>query len=134
QLATRAGSSRVVYTAHQGASTGRIDTRPTLTTPLSATLKSVLGTTDDNDWRLVRDGMTLSASNQPKMREVGHSTPAFVGAPGDPKSLVCLDPDRTLGFASFATAQANRKPMVYLGANSGAVHAFDAINGDEEWA
>ena len=38
------------------------------------------------------------------------------------------------GYTAFATAQANRQAMVYVGANDGMLHAFNANNGNEAWA
>lgn len=39
------------------------------------------------------------------------------------------------GYATFRdTTQANRTPMVYVAANDGMLHAFDAETGQEEWA
>ncbi len=38
------------------------------------------------------------------------------------------------GYAAFLTAQASRASNVYVGANDGMLHAFDATNGNERWA
>lgn len=38
------------------------------------------------------------------------------------------------GYSAFKTATASRRAMVYVGANDGMLHAFDATNGDEVWA
>ncbi len=38
------------------------------------------------------------------------------------------------GYATFKTDQAGRRPVVYVGANAGMLHAFDAETGDELWA
>ncbi len=38
------------------------------------------------------------------------------------------------GYATFKTSVANRRPVVYVGANDGMLHAFDAENGNELWA
>jgi len=38
------------------------------------------------------------------------------------------------GYATFATTNANRTPMVYVGANDGMLHAFNAATGAEAWA
>ena len=35
------------------------------------------------------------------------------------------------GFQSFATAQKNRTPMVYVGANDGMMHAFNDSTGPD---
>ena len=46
-------------------------------------------------------------------------------------------PDRAYsdtGYASFRTANASRSRMLYVGANDGMLHAFDAQTGAEEWA
>jgi type IV pilus assembly protein PilY1 len=37
-------------------------------------------------------------------------------------------------YATFATANASRAPRVYVGANDGYLHAFDASTGVESWA
>lgn len=38
------------------------------------------------------------------------------------------------GYAGFKAATATRRPVVYVGANDGMLHAFDAQTGDELWA
>jgi type IV pilus assembly protein PilY1 len=38
------------------------------------------------------------------------------------------------GYSAFAAANANRLPTVYVGANDGMLHAFDALSGQERWA
>jgi type IV pilus assembly protein PilY1 len=38
------------------------------------------------------------------------------------------------GYAAYVTSQANRTAMVYVGANDGMLHAFNAQTGDEVWA
>ncbi|MFN9747001.1 MAG: pilus assembly protein, partial [Betaproteobacteria bacterium] len=38
------------------------------------------------------------------------------------------------GYAAFKVAADSRRPMVYVGANDGMLHAFDAETGDELWA
>lgn len=38
------------------------------------------------------------------------------------------------GYAAFKTAQASRTAMVYVGANDGMLHAFNAADGSEAWA
>ncbi|MDT9002135.1 PilC/PilY family type IV pilus protein [Paucibacter sp. APW11] len=54
------------------------------------------------------------------------SSPVFVSAP--PLSY------SDSGYASYKTNQRSRKAMVYVGANDGMLHAFDAQTGDEVWA
>lgn len=38
------------------------------------------------------------------------------------------------GYSTFASAQAGRAGVVYVAANDGMLHAFDAVNGNELWA
>jgi type IV pilus assembly protein PilY1 len=54
------------------------------------------------------------------------SQPAYLGKP--PYSYV------DAGYSAFVTAQANRTKTVFLGANDGMLHAFDATSGQELWA
>ena len=37
-------------------------------------------------------------------------------------------------YVDFVNANLNRAPRVYIGANDGMMHAFDAATGDEVWA
>lgn len=50
--------------------------------------------------------------------DIMHSSPIFVGAP--------RGGDGTASFSAFRNANANRARRVYVGANDGMVHAFDA--------
>ena len=38
------------------------------------------------------------------------------------------------GYTAYASAQASRQAMVYVGANDGMLHAFNATTGNEAWA
>jgi type IV pilus assembly protein PilY1 len=58
------------------------------------------------------------------------SAPIFVGRP----SFSYPDTLESKSYSEFRANRSNRKPMVYVGANDGMVHAFDAENGDEEFA
>lgn len=61
-----------------------------------------------------------------KLGDIVHSTPFFVGAPKA----------GFLGssYAAFASAYANRDPIIYVGANDGMLHGFDAETGEEKIA
>ena len=58
--------------------------------------------------------------------DIVHSNPEYVGAPE------ADIPDSS--YVSFANANASRAPRVYVGANDGMLHAFDATTGNEAWA
>lgn len=58
--------------------------------------------------------------------DIVHSTPVVVGAPRD---FVIEE-----SYQAFRAANEHRRRMVYVGANDGMIHAFDALNGSEVWA
>lgn len=69
--------------------------------------------------RLYRDRVTTLA-------DIVHAQPVYVQAP--PYSF------SDSGYEAFKTSQANRTPTVYVSANDGMLHAFNATTGVERWA
>src|SRR5215467_2469417 len=61
-----------------------------------------------------------------KLGDIVFSAPLYVGAPN---GLT-----QTADYFAFATAHANRSPVVYVGADDGMLHAFDAATGNERFA
>lgn len=61
-----------------------------------------------------------------KLGDLVHSTPVVVGPPRGFK----FDED----YMYFREAWKNRDSVVYVGANDGMLHAFDAETGEEKWA
>lgn len=59
-----------------------------------------------------------------------NSAPAYVGAP----AFNYPDTLEAASYNSFQTTYANRTPVVYVGANDGMLHAFDAATGQEKLA
>lgn len=74
------------------------------------------------------DTANLYRSRKATLGDVVDSQPVFVGKP----YLEYLDP----GYADWkkASAQQNRAKTVFVGANDGMLHAFDATTGLERWA
>lgn len=82
-----------------------------------------------------------------KLGDIVHSSPVYVGSP--PNLYPSTDPfgidgkrfrdyrngvaSASLAFSSGKTAK-DRTPMVYVGANDGMLHAFNALTGEEIWA
>lgn len=64
------------------------------------------------------------------MKDVGHSSPVFVGAPREDEEYAAYADD---GYSSFKLNRSTRKPTVYVGGNAGGLHAFNAANGEERW-
>ena len=63
-----------------------------------------------------------------KLGDINHSTPVVVGPPVQTPSLMGA------GYSQFKTAQANRTKVLYVGANDGMLHCFNATTGAELWA
>ena len=61
-----------------------------------------------------------------KLGDIVESAPLYVGAPQGYSQAGT--------YLTFAAAHANRAPILYIGANDGMLHAFDAATGDERWA
>lgn len=81
----------------------------------------------------LRGNTTLEKRNGGVFRNRSHilgdmvfSQPIYVGQPSDPYFLA--------SYRNFQVAQANRNPMIYVGANDGMLHAFDALTGAERFA
>jgi type IV pilus assembly protein PilY1 len=65
-----------------------------------------------------------------KLGDIVSSAPLYVGAPrGRYSDRIAAAP-----YSEFVEAQADRTPMIYVGANDGMLHAIDAGSGEEEWA
>ena len=58
--------------------------------------------------------------------DVLESQPVYIGAPNFSYPYP--------GYAAFKSSQASRAGTIYLGANDGMLHAFNATNGEERWA
>jgi type IV pilus assembly protein PilY1 len=61
-----------------------------------------------------------------KLGDIVFSAPLYVGTPS---GLT-----QSADYFAFVTAHANRSPIVYVGANDGMLHAFDAATGAERFA
>ncbi len=61
-----------------------------------------------------------------KLGDIVDSAPLYVGPP--------TGFTQTAAYFAFATAHASRSPVLYIGANDGMLHAFDAATGVERFA
>jgi type IV pilus assembly protein PilY1 len=61
-----------------------------------------------------------------KLGDIVSSAPLYIGPPSGFT--------QTASYFSFATTYANRSPVIYVGADDGMLHAFDAATGNERWA
>ncbi|GLQ94631.1 pilus assembly protein [Dyella acidisoli] len=105
-------------------------------TSLSTNLQTVLNSTDSlGQQRLgwLRGSNTYYQSNGGTLRTRQHvlgdiidSAPYYVGPPSD------YFPDAS--YQTFVTNNASRTPMIYVGANDGMLHGFNASTGSEQMA
>jgi len=70
-----------------------------------------------------------------KLGDIIHSAPVFVGAPPFAGRDLSPFPDTTGNlYSDFASARSGRNEVVYIGANDGMLHGFDADTGSEVFA
>jgi type IV pilus assembly protein PilY1 len=103
---------------------------------LSTTQQSQLGSTTaagQNVLAYLRGNTSLEKRNGGTYRnrsyllgDITDSNPIYVGAPSGPYS--------DASYLAFVNAQATRAPALYVGANDGMLHAFNASNGNENFA
>ncbi|WP_267106939.1 pilus assembly protein [Xanthomonas sacchari] len=65
--------------------------------------------------------------------DIVNSQPVYVGAP-NPRLYTTATFNGASAYASFAAAKSTRAPMIYVGANDGMLHGFDASTGAEKFA
>jgi len=88
----------------------------------------------------LRGDRTNEESNKGKLRtrsgilgDIVNSSPVYVGAPNSRLYAAASFAGASL-YPGFAAARANRTPMLYVGANDGMLHAFNATTGAETFA
>jgi hypothetical protein len=62
-----------------------------------------------------------------KLGDINHSTPVVVGPPAEDSAYMGT------GYAEFKTTYVSRAKVIYVGANDGMLHCFDAATGEELW-
>ncbi len=124
-LMQRAPATRVIYAGLGG-------NMINFTTGQTTDLMPHLGIVDHGEaadvirWTRGENVNTLRDRNNWKLGDIIHSTPVVVGAPAN------FVP--TQSYQLFMEAHEERDRMIYVGANDGMLHAFDADTGQEAWA
>lgn len=85
---------------------------------------------DDSDE--VDNGGSFRNRFDKRLGDIVHSSPEFVAVPN--RAYPNLIEGAANKYSDFVVAQKNRTPVVYVGANDGMVHAFQASNGRELFA
>ena len=77
-------------------------------------------------------GCSPSFRNRPtsKLGDIIHSAPTYVATP----AFGYRDNMESAAYSAFAVANADRTPMIYVGANDGMLHGFNANSGVEAFA
>ena len=125
KLAARSASSREIYTALE-------DTPYKFVDGNAGVLRDAMGAVDDAEAAdLINWGRGEYVDGYRdrhgwKLGPIIHSTPVVVGPPAQYR----LED----GYSEFQNTWQDRRKMVYVGANDGMMHAFDAETGDEDWA
>jgi len=142
QLDAQSSSGRIIATWDPVAKAGTpFEWNPAIapdgissTTGLGAELSTFTSDTNGSDvLNYLRGNSTLELRNGGTFRNRAHklgdivsSAPLYIGAPSSAS--------QASSYFAFAAAHANRKPIVYVGANDGMLHAFDATTGNERFA
>jgi len=125
-LAGRDPATRTIFTSTTG--TNKVDfvagSATTLTTPLgavdAAAATNLINYTRGTDITGTRDRAGW------KLGDVVDAAPVAVGKPKRYHNY--------LAYAAYQSANATRTEMIYVAANDGMLHAFQASNGAENWA
>ncbi len=83
-----------------------------------------------NDYQNDPKGLILfvrGADRHWKLGDINHSTPVVVGPPEEDPSVMGN------GYAEFKQEYSSRRKVIYVGANDGMLHCFDALSGEELW-
>ncbi|MEM7097110.1 MAG: PilC/PilY family type IV pilus protein [Pseudomonadota bacterium] len=135
QLDSKTPSSRIVVTYDDLSSTGTSFTYATMNANQRATLSEIQvnylrGDRTQEDpagplrSRLINGGL---------LGDIVNSSPIFVGEPRAINRDQAPYPTGDL-YSSFANSQYSRDKIVYVGANDGMLHGFDATTGEEKFA
>lgn len=126
QLQGRSASSRTIFTSTTG--TDRLD----FVSGNAASLVTLLAAADATEAGQIIDytrGAAVTGTrerNSWKLGDIVDAAPAMVGKPTGFNPF--------LNYGAFRAANAGRPEVLYVGANDGLLHCFDATNGAELWA
>lgn len=130
-----AWGSRKIFVNTDGTSTGH---KPFIYSNLNATQSAALGSQAVVDYlrgdtsNEVPNGVGLR-TRQSILGDIVNSQPTFVGAPNG-RLFYGQIFTGTDDYSTYVAAKASRTPVVYVGANDGMLHGFNATTGVETYA
>jgi hypothetical protein len=127
-LASRAASSRIVYAAYDMQADGVMNDRVDFSTSQSTILENYLQLGIGSPEVPLLIDFALGVGRTWKLGDINHSSPKALLPPSGTATMMGT------GYDSFKLANANRRKLIFAGANDGMLHAFDAVTLDEAWA
>lgn len=122
-LDSRSHGSRQIYTAMPDAVSGL--NRMDFTSANVATLGPILQDVNNDNVGLIN--FVRGEGRYWKLGDINHSNPLAVGPPDEDALMMGS------GYDSFMVANQNRRKVLYVGANDGILHCFNALTGEELW-
>ncbi len=131
-LDTQSADSRVIITYDRPNDVGIPFRQPSLNTDQRATLSinEVNYLRGDRSQEEPLGAFRARPQFEGMLGDIVHSAPQFVGGPRAIKRDQPPFPSSSL-YSAFKDAQASREPLVYVAANDGMLHGFNASNGRE---
>ena len=123
-LADRSPDGRTIYCGYR-ASSGATLQRKDFTSANASTLASLLSDPNSDNAGLIN--FIRGQGRDWKLGDIQHSNPVILGPPSGNATLMGT------GYSAFAAAWAARSKVVFVGANDGMLHCFDAATGTELW-
>jgi hypothetical protein len=123
-LRDRDPNNRTIYASYKQYS-GNPLTRKDFTRANAGTLASLLSDVDGDNAGLI--DFIRGVGQIWKLADIQHSNPIVVGPPSEVPALMGT------GYSDFVQTWANRTKVVFVGANDGMLHCFDATTGAEIW-
>jgi hypothetical protein len=123
-LDARTSDSRTIYAGYRAYSGAALQ-RLAFSTANTSTLAPLLLDVDGDNAGLIN--FVRGQGRDSKLGDIQHSNPVIVGPPSGSVSAMGS------GYDTFAAANAGRRKVIFVGANDGMLHCFDATDGTELW-
>jgi hypothetical protein len=124
-LNARSSDSRTIYAGYK-ASSGAALQLLNFTVANVTTLAPLLLDVNGDNAGLIN--FVRGQNRDPVLGDIQHSTPVIMGPPSGTVAAMGT------GYDTFAAANAGRQKVIFVGANDGMLHCFDAAAGTELWA
>jgi hypothetical protein len=124
----RPASSRIIYAAYDMQADGVMNDRVDFTTSQSTILENYLQLGIGSPEVPLLVDFVRGEGRTWRLGDINHSSPKALLPPSGVATQMGA------GYDAFKQANANRRKLIFAGANDGMLHAFDAATLDEVWA